>query len=70
VKLVVVPTVTASELAAVEHALADAGIRLGDVPETYVSPWSRAAVREAVDNEPRTSRYAPSPRSTRGATRA
>jgi len=34
------------------------------------SAWWRAAVREAVDREPRAARYAPSRRSTRGATRA
>lgn len=69
-KLVVVPAVTPSELAAVRQALADAEIRLDDVPETYASSWFRAAVREAVDSQPAAARHALSPRSTRGATRA
>jgi hypothetical protein len=34
------------------------------------SEWRRAAAREAVEGEPEDARYALSPRSTRGATRA
>jgi hypothetical protein len=34
------------------------------------SEWRRAAAREAVEGELEDARYAPSPRSTRGATRA
>jgi hypothetical protein len=35
-----------------------------------VSAWRRAAARESVENDPMEAGYAPSPRSTRGATRA
>ena len=52
------------------HALGRAGIRLEPEAVAYRSAWWRAAAREAVDNAPEPVRYALSPRSTRGATRA
>lgn len=51
-------------------ALARAALRLDGPSEAYASPWRRRAALEAVDNEPEPTRYARSPRSTRGATRA
>jgi hypothetical protein len=36
----------------------------------YESAWRKTATREAADRLPAVARYAPSPRSTRGATRA
>ena len=51
------------------QALERAGVRLDGQPEAYRSAWRRAALREGTDDEP-VPRYAPSPRSTRGATRA
>ncbi len=51
------------------QALTKVGVRVGAAPSSYVSSWRRAAAREGVDNEP-VARYARSPRSTRGATRA
>jgi hypothetical protein len=68
VRIDVTPRLPDRELAALEQALARAGTRLGHVPDAYVSAWRRAAAREATRNEP--ARYTPSPRSTRGATRA
>jgi hypothetical protein len=65
----VVPPVPESESAALHRALATLGVRLDGQPEAYRSAWRRTALREATDNEP-VPRYAPSPRSTRGATRA
>ena len=62
------PPLPDRELAALQQALIRAGTRLDHLPEAYVSAWRRAAAREATRNEP--VRYTPSPRSTRGATRA
>ena len=64
------PTVPESHVALIERALARAGIRADGRPALYDSAWRRAGAREAVDNEPATARYARSPRSIRGATRA
>jgi hypothetical protein len=68
----IAPPLPEAERNALSHALERAGVRLDGLPEAYASPWRRAAAREAVDNQPARaqSRYAPSPRSTRGATRA
>ena len=65
----VVPPVAEGESVALRRGLATLGLRLDGQPEAYRSAWRRAALREATDNEP-APRYAPSPRSTRGATRA
>jgi hypothetical protein len=65
----VVPAVSEGESAALHRALATLGVHLDGQPEAYRSAWRRTALREATDNEP-VPRYAPSPRSTRGATRA
>jgi hypothetical protein len=59
-----------AEQQAVSHALERAGIRLDGRPEAYASAWWRTAAQESVDNAPAPVRYAFSPRSTRGATRA
>lgn len=70
----VVPYLTASESDAIRTALAEAGVRPDEPPVGYTSAWRRAAVAEAVEDELERSLpaagYAPSPRSTRGATRA
>ena len=65
----VVPPVSAAESVALRRALATLAVRLDGQPEAYRSAWRRTALREATDNEP-VPRYALSPRSTRGATRA
>jgi hypothetical protein len=73
VDIEVVPPLGETEQQAVRHALVRAGIRLDALALPYLSAWRRAAALESVDNEPdasRSGRYAPSPRSTRGATRA
>jgi hypothetical protein len=64
------PPLTEDEQVAVQAALARAGVHIDGRPESYRSSWRRAAVREAVDAQPTLARYARSPRSTRGATRA
>ena len=65
-----IPPLADSELAAIRVALARADVGLDEQPRVYASKWRKAAVREAADNEPETVRYARSPRSTPGATRA
>jgi hypothetical protein len=64
------PRLPEAERQAVSHALERAGIRLDGRPEAYASAWWRTAAQESVDNVPAPVRYAFSPRSTRGATRA
>lgn len=64
------PAVCGLDEAAVRKALDAAGIRLDPRPKAVVGAWARAALREAVENQPASSRQALSPRSTRGATRA
>lgn len=66
----VVPVPSEPDLAAIRRALARAGIRPDGQSEAYSSEWRLAAAREATDNQPAAARFAPSPRSTRGATRA
>ena len=65
------PPVSEHELLAIRAALEAAGTTRG---ASRVCParsaWSAAAAQEAVEGEPRAAGYAPSPRSTRGATRA
>ena len=70
-----VPPLTAPESEAIRHALARVGVRLESARVPYDSAWRHAAVAEATDDVEHTSPaalapYAPSPRSTRGATRA
>jgi hypothetical protein len=55
---------------ALVRALAEAGEALEEQPSAYQSAWRRAAALESVGGEPDEDRYALSPRSTRGATRA
>ena len=57
--------------AVVDAALALVRVEVEAAHLGYSSPWRLAALLEAVDREPTADeRYAPSPRSTRGATRA
>lgn len=69
-QLEVHPPLPESQQAGLRQALALAGVRIAVTQEALNGAWFRAAVREAVDREPVVARYAPSPRSTRGATRA
>lgn len=69
-RLDAIPPLADSELAAIRVALARADVRLDGRPPVYTSKWRQVAVREAVDHEPELVRYARSPRSTPGATRA
>lgn len=64
------PDVDELALAALERGLAAAGVRLDGDGRAPASAWLRTARREAVEKEPAPVRYARSPRSTRGATRA
>lgn len=70
VELDVAPPLPEAERQAVRNALVRAGIQLDGTPDAYGNAWRRAAAREAVESEPAPGRYARSPRSTRGATRA
>jgi hypothetical protein len=70
-----VPPLTDSEARALRDALDRAGVRLELAPAAYDTAWRRASVAEATDDVEHLSPealplYAPSPRSTRGATRA
>jgi hypothetical protein len=53
-------------------ALARVGVEASGLPPGYASCWRRAGFAEAVEREPapESAPYAPSPRSSRGATRA
>ena len=64
------PPLPDEERKALSRALVRAGVHLDGRPEAYASAWWRTAAQEAVDDVPAPMRYAPSPRSTRGATRA
>jgi hypothetical protein len=68
--LEVVPPLPVEQQLAVSAALEQAGVRLDGLPDAYRNAWRRRAAREAVENQPEGVRYTPSPRSTRGATRA
>jgi hypothetical protein len=57
-------------LAALEPFVLEASHRQSRASSAYVSAWRRAAACESVANEPKWTRYALSPRSTRGAARA
>jgi hypothetical protein len=63
------PPVADAEREALVVALRRVGVGLERRSPSHDSAWRQAAAREAVDPEPG-ERYAPSPRSTRGATRA
>ncbi len=69
-ELEAIPTLSEHGLALVGRALASARAGFAATNSGYDSAWRRAAAREAVDRQPAVVRYAPSPRSTRGATRA
>lgn len=69
-ELEAIPPLSDGELAAIRLALVRAAVPLDGQPPVYTSKWRRVAVREAVDKEPAVVRYARSPRSTPGATRA
>lgn len=64
-----VPPVDSSGQRAVIEALERAGVRVEVAPVAYESAWRAAGVREVVEVD-ELEDYAPSPRSTRGATRA
>jgi hypothetical protein len=64
-----VPPVDSSGQRAVIEALERAGVRVEVAPAAYESAWRAVGLSEAVDGE-EPEAYAPSPRSTRGATRA
>ena len=63
------PPLATSEREALELALTLTGIRSAG-PTAYASPWRNEGLLEAVDADEESTPYAPSPRSTRGATRA
>lgn len=54
---------------AVIEALKQAGVRIEAMPGAYESAWRAAGLRDGVESD-EAEDYAPSPRSTRGATRA
>jgi hypothetical protein len=61
----------AAAQAVLDAALELARLDLDRPTAASSSPWRRAALDEAVERDPNADeRYAPSPRSTRGATRA
>jgi hypothetical protein len=72
VQIEVDPQLDGALVAALEPFLLRALHRRKDVHPALASSWRRAAARESVENDPfsRSRRYALSPRSTRGATRA
>jgi hypothetical protein len=70
-----VPQLTVSESEAIRRALARVGVQLESAGVPYDTAWRQAAVAEAIDDVAHASpadspAYTPSPRSTRGATRA
>jgi hypothetical protein len=69
VELSVTPAVDESTERALRSALAAVG---ADAPraQVYEGAWRRAALAEGVERDDPDVGYAPSPRSTRGATRA
>lgn len=64
------PALSDAEQAVLLRGLNAAGVRVGTGFDAQTALWQRAAAREAVDRQPSPARYACSPRSTRGATRA
>ena len=70
-RLEVVPPVSPAELVALEQALVRAELEIYAKPDRTLTRWSRTAALEAVDARVSTpARYARSPLSTPGATRA
>lgn len=69
-RLDVDPPVSDAELVVLRRALASSGLRLDVTPPAFSSAWLKSALREGVESSPSARRYALSPRSTRGATRA
>lgn len=63
------PPLDESEQRALIGALERAGVPVDGAPEQYRSAWRAAGLRDALEPDEAES-YAPSPRSTRGATRA
>jgi hypothetical protein len=70
VDLEAVPPIPPTELELLEAALARAGVDLDARPGAYESAWRRAGIAEAAGHADGDDGYTPSPRSTRGATRA
>ena len=64
-----VPPVDESEKRAVIEALEHVGIRVEVTPAAYDSAWRAAGQRDGAEGDDAEG-YTPSPRSTRGATRA
>lgn len=64
-----VPPLAAPGQRALIEALERAGVRLDPAPAAYESAWRAAGLRDVVEAD-ELEDYAPSPRSTRGATRA
>jgi hypothetical protein len=66
------PALTGEDLAALEGVLARIGLSADDPSAAEESRWAHTARHEAVDSADASEdeRYALSPRSTRGATRA
>jgi hypothetical protein len=70
-RLEVDPPVSDDQLAVLHRALASSGLRLDGTPPAFSSAWLKSAFREGVESAfSPARRYALSPRSTRGATRA
>jgi hypothetical protein len=69
-ELRLVPTADRDVADAVATAVSRAGLEPVDTPDAYASPWRVTALAESVDRESVEAAYVPSPRSTRGATRA
>ena len=71
-RLQVTPSMCSAELAALERALEEAGAGREVRASRLTTAWARLAAAEAVDPgvEAPSARYARSPRSTPGATRA
>jgi hypothetical protein len=70
VDLEAVPPIPPTELGLLESALAQAGVDLDATPGVYESAWRQAGLAEATGHADEDGGYTPSPRSTRGATRA
>jgi hypothetical protein len=68
-QLEIVPPLDERTLAAIHATLSREGLVAGASSAAACSAWARAAIRDAVDNQPAAA-YARSPLSTRGATRA
>ena len=65
----ITPAIEEAQRAALLAALERAAVR-ADEDDPYRRPWRTAGLREAAEGDEADVRYAFSPRSTRGATRA